>query len=272
MASYTIEDIEVLRRKGGMSYREAVALLDYHNGNLAQALIDLEKSGRLKEEMKMEGINSSRINKAGGKHIEAKEKALNILQKLYRSRIKVHKGNTAILNFSVLFGGLCLLFAPHITIIGFVLSLILGYQFTFTKFDEDFAADNLEKIVKNAAQNAKTTVTNAVQSLKGEQKTNASQKTERTEASVKNATEIKKETAADSDEDPMVDLKKKTSEMEKTMDSFFETNQAGTGYHNAYTKAASDVPTIQIPIQAEANEGKVYIEDDQDGYSTVTVG
>ena len=32
MASYTIEDIELIRRKSGISYQEAVSLLDYHNG------------------------------------------------------------------------------------------------------------------------------------------------------------------------------------------------------------------------------------------------
>ena len=45
MASYTIEDIELLRKKSGMTYQEAVALLDYHDGNLARALIDLENEG-----------------------------------------------------------------------------------------------------------------------------------------------------------------------------------------------------------------------------------
>ena len=48
MEPYTIEDIELLRKKSGLSYQEAVALLDYHNGSLARAIIDLEKSGRLK--------------------------------------------------------------------------------------------------------------------------------------------------------------------------------------------------------------------------------
>ena len=50
MDAYTIEDVELLRRKGGMTYQEAVALLEYHNGDMARALIDLEKHGRLKEE------------------------------------------------------------------------------------------------------------------------------------------------------------------------------------------------------------------------------
>ena len=41
MEQYTIEDIEMLRSKSNLSYQEAVALLDYHNGSLARALIDL---------------------------------------------------------------------------------------------------------------------------------------------------------------------------------------------------------------------------------------
>ena len=56
------------------------------------------------------------------------------------------------------------------------------------------------------------------------------------------------------------------------MDSFFESNPAATTYHSAYSAAASEVPTIQIPVQAETKEGKVEINDDQDGFSSVTVG
>ena len=56
------------------------------------------------------------------------------------------------------------------------------------------------------------------------------------------------------------------------MDSFFESNPAATSYHSAYSAAASCVPTLQIPVQAETRDGEVSEEDDQDGYSTVTIG
>ena len=58
MAAYTIEDIELIRRKSGISYQEAVALLDYHNGNVARALVDLERNGRLKENISQEAPKS----------------------------------------------------------------------------------------------------------------------------------------------------------------------------------------------------------------------
>ena len=126
MAAYTIEDVELLRRKGGMTYQEAVALLEYHDGNLARALIDLEKNGRLKDET---AANRSTAKTAASgsaqKHAEVKEKALNLLQKLYRCRAKVHKGNVTVVNLSVLYAGACLLFAPHITIAGIIIAMIL---------------------------------------------------------------------------------------------------------------------------------------------------
>ena len=49
MAAYSMEDIELIRRKSGITYEEAVSMLDYHNGDVARVLIDLEKNGRLHE-------------------------------------------------------------------------------------------------------------------------------------------------------------------------------------------------------------------------------
>ena len=259
MASYTIEDIEMLRKKSGMTYQEAVSLLDYHDGNLARALIDLEKSGRLKEDIKMENVSRTNMGTTQSRHSETKEKALNILQKLYRCRVKVQKGKTPIVNFSVLFGALC---------------LILGYQFSFTKLDEDFASDSLEKMVKNAAQNAKNSVSSAVQSFADEKKAAGVQGTiDKAKEQVKNAAaEVKEKVNPKTDDDPAAALKKQTKEIEETMDSFFESNPAATTYHSAYSAAASEVPTIQIPVQTETKEGRVEINDDHDGFSSVTVG
>ena len=157
MAAYTIEDVELLRRKGGMTYQEAVALLEYHDGNLARALIDLEKNGRLKDET---AANRSTAKTAASgsaqKHAEVKEKALNLLQKLYRCRAKVHKGNVTVVNLSVLYAGACLLFAPHITIAGIIIAMILGYRFSFSQMDENFATVDLKKPVKTAEKAAET--------------------------------------------------------------------------------------------------------------------
>ena len=280
MEPYTIEDIELLRQKSGLSYQEAVAMLDYHNGSVARALIDLEKHGRLK--------NTDDEQKEGTKHMEGtvkkgetKEKALNLLQKLYRCRVKIRKGDTNVFNVSVLFAGLCLLLAPHMTIAGVIISMILGYQFSFTKMDPDFETESLEKMVKNAAQNAKSSVSSVVQSISNETKELQKKGNPKPEMNINTDKAEKKHEKREPEEmkenkerfeDQVQDLKKQAKELEETMDSFFESNPAATSYHSAYSAAASSVPTIQVPVQAETRDGEVTTEDDQDGYSSVTIG
>lgn len=268
MEQYTIEDIELLRKKSGMSYQEAVALLDYHNGSLARALIDLEKNGRLKDEDQQKaGKGTMETSKKG----ETKEKALNFLQKIYRSRVKIRKGDTNVINLSVLFAVLCLLFAPHMTIAGVIVSMILGYQFSFSRNDPDFASENLEKMVRSAAQNAKSSVNSVVQSISTETKElqkKAAQKEPKQEAApVENVRKTE-----DNAEKAVENIRQQAKELEETMDSFFESNPAATTYHNAYSAAASNVPTLQIPVQAETKEGELRVDEDNDGYSSVTIG
>lgn len=280
MEPYTIEDIELLRQKSGLSYQEAVALLDYHSGSLARALIDLEKHGKLKNEENTEKEGTRHMN-GNNKKGETKEKALNLLQKLYRSRVKIRKGDTNIFNVSVLFAGLCLLLAPHMTIAGIIVSMILGYQFSFTGMDPDFSSDSLEKMVKSAAQNAKSSVSSVVQTI-----TNESKELQK-KGNIKFELNLGKDSRKDPEKEPEKEPEKKqdefadqaknlrdqAKELEETMDSFFESNPAATSFHSAYSAAASSVPTIQVPVQTETRDGEVTTEEnDQDGYSSVTIG
>ncbi len=298
MEPYTIEDIELLRQKSGLSYQEAVALLDYHNGSVARALIDLEKHGRLKTEESTEKEGTKQLNQKNQetKKNETRTKALNILQKLYRSRVKIRKGETTILNVSVLIAILSLFLALPMTIVGIIASIILGYQFSFTGMDPDFASDSLEKMVRNAAQNAKSSVSSVVQTIAAEEKkkektvqepkkdqSTAKEPVKGPEKEPEKVQDLKIEVDSKQENDAPAkkedlfadaaqNLRDQTRELEETMDSFFESNPAATGFQSAYSAAASSVPTLQVPFQAETRDGDISTEDDQDGYSTVTIG
>ena len=278
MSAYTIEDIETIRKKSGISYQEAVALLDYHNGNLAMALVDLEKNGRLKGEDHM-SETASGTKTINNQKDSFRVKTLNLFQRLYRSRVRIQKGETPVINLSVLFCGFCALFAPYICIAGVIVSMILGYKFSFSKMDSDFRSDNLEKMVKNAAQNAKASVTSVVRTFTGESGKNGTAEkkspvlkadTAKKEESVKKE-EIMKTQMSDDGVNPAEELKKQAQEIEKTLDSFFESNPAATTFHSAYSASASSVPTIQVPVQVESKEGSVRMEDNEDGYHSVTI-
>lgn len=148
MAQYTIEDIEILRQKSGISYEEAVNLLDYHNGSLARALVDLEKNGRLHN--KKEPASSHKGVKG-------------VFNFLYRLRLKVKKEDVTVVNLSSLFLLLVLATAPHICVIGLIVSLVLGYRISIDRDSRDFAEDSFDKMLKNAKNNVQNTVNSFAQ-------------------------------------------------------------------------------------------------------------
>ena len=178
MAAYTIEDIELIRRKSGISYQEAVALLDYHNGNVARALVDLERNGRIKD-----GAEGTR--KKNHVHMEAnveinKSSVMNAIHKCYRARLKVLREETVILNVSALFAGLSLLISPYLVILAVIICMILGYKFSFIKHDHAFDGENLGQTVRNAAENMKESVSDFAGSKKSDEPASDPADSERT--------------------------------------------------------------------------------------------
>ena len=94
-----------------------------------------------------------------------KEKAKNFLQRMYHLRVKVDRKGTPIVNVSSIFGLACLLFAPHMTLVGVVASLILGYQIHFENEEDDA---EIQEQIRVAAQNMKNGVVNAAKSIQQE--------------------------------------------------------------------------------------------------------
>lgn len=145
MAKYTIQDIDIIRRKSGLSYNEAVSLLKYHNGSLTQALLDLEKNGKILEHEARTSASS-------------KQKHKNIFYILYRLRLKIRKENIVILNLSALFLIFALLFAPWVVIVGVLFALVMGYHIRIDRQSKEFEDVSFEDSIKHAGENLKHTV------------------------------------------------------------------------------------------------------------------
>lgn len=234
MERYTIEDIELIRRKSGISYQEAVALLDYHNGNVARALVDLERNGRIKPE------GAQRASEKAHSH---KSNFSDFLTRLYQCRLKIRKGNITIANLSLLFSGVALIISPHLVILGAILCLILGYHITFVKRDKDFAAENLERMVKNAAQNVKSSVGDIARGFSDAI------------------------TPDDKDQKP-AEPTQEPPQAAQGKRSFYQSNPAATSAPVDYTGRA---PVLQVPVQVESQDGKVEYSQDQEGYGNATI-
>ncbi|MBQ7304975.1 MAG: hypothetical protein IJW85_02105, partial [Clostridia bacterium] len=131
-----------------------------------------------------------------------------------------------------------------LVLIAAIAILVLGYKVSFNKKDADFAAANLEKMVRNAAENVKSTVSDFAKGFE-DNKTD------------KAAEEAKQE------------INEAAEDIAKGVDrSFYQSNPAATTYYTAYTGSA---PTIQVPVQVETQEGSVNVQDDSEGFTNATI-
>jgi len=243
MAAYTIEDIELIRRKSGISYQEAVSLLDYHNGNVARALVDLERNGRIKPDQETRRASASASGSNASGHIYNDKGAassktsnkgffLDLVTKLYRARIKVNKDETPVINLSALFSLVGLVVAPHIIIIGVIAALVLGYKFSFTKSDRAFEGENLERMVRSAADNVKSSVSDFTRGFQNG---------------------VNGENTQSAAAQPSDDR------------SYYAARPTATASYRA------DVPTINVPVQVESSDGSVTVEGDHEGFTSATI-
>ncbi len=112
---YTLDDVETLRAKTGVSYEEAVDLLDKYDGDMTRSLIELEKRGRLDD-------RSIKINMNGN--------AADLVQKWWRkgcdTRLMVERDGETLINLSALFMILALLLGWKLVVASAILALALG--------------------------------------------------------------------------------------------------------------------------------------------------
>ncbi len=76
---------------------------------------------------------------------------------LYRTRVKVNKDATPIVNLSLIFSLLALLSAPWLVVVGAIVAVMMGYQFKVEKNAQGFS-DSFDGVVKTAAGNVKSVV------------------------------------------------------------------------------------------------------------------
>lgn len=93
--------------------------------------------------------------------MENQNKTNHIFSFLYRTRIKVNKGETPILNLSLIFSILAVCSAPWLAVIGLVVALMMGYRFSIEKNAAAFNG-SFQDVVKDAAANVKATVDSVV--------------------------------------------------------------------------------------------------------------
>ena len=179
----------------------------------------------------------------------------NFLQKMFRFRVKVDRKGEPIVNVSSIFGLACLIFAPHMTIVGVVAALLLGYQI---HFEAEGDTGDFEERIRKAAQNVKSGAMTAVQSIQTEinkarsQNASAQQSrptAEQVQAAQRKAEEIvqKASETAPSNEELLQDLQ--AHAQAETV-----SNPAATTFHSAYAASVGSVPVLKVDETPETPE------------------
>ncbi len=258
MSSYAIEDIEYIRARSGISYEEAVSLLDYHNGDVVQALVDLERKGKVGNGSAEKQNRSTGTAKTGS--TEKKEsfgaKAMNVIHWLYRTRLKVRKGDTVIANLSVLFALLAvLLFSPHLAVLSAILCLLLGYHISIDTKDSAFVREDLGRMVRNAAGNVRESVGSIARDINQA----ISRENGKPEA------EPAKKVGTDDAEPRKAESATAAEQVSRSFGKGAATFVRDPGHTGA------DVPVMQIPVKVDSADGSVTYHEDDNGFSQVTV-
>ena len=100
-------------------------------------------------------LNALSVADAFSLHINAN--ASNWFSVLYRTRIRVNKGETPIVNLSLLFCILAVLSAPWLAAAGVIAAILMGYQFSIQKNAPGCIAHDLVKVAAEA-RNVKSAV------------------------------------------------------------------------------------------------------------------
>ncbi|NMA48715.1 MAG: DUF4342 domain-containing protein [Tissierellia bacterium] len=177
----TLEQVEKLRQYASISYEEAKAALEETNGDILEAIVNLEKQNKINGPKEGGYYNSSAKNeesqenstketykaehskKEGSSFRELTGKFFkwcgNILNKGNRNILEVVKGNQKVMSVPVTVLAVLMIFTFWITIPLLVVGLFFGYRYKV--IGPDLGKDNVNRAmdsVADAAENIKREV------------------------------------------------------------------------------------------------------------------
>ena len=182
-------------------------------------------------------------------------KFTDILRKLYRFRVRIDRQGKPVLNVSSIFAGICLLFAPRLSIACVVVALVMGYQLHFETEEEDAG---LEEKIRKAAQNVKNGAANAVKSVQEEiRRARNEHSTTPAPAEESPKQEAAAEPAAQPAEEPTAPAGPTNDELLEELTARtaeIESNPAATTFHNSFTASSGSVPVLLVDYTPEEPE------------------
>ena len=172
-----MEKVEALRNKAGVTYEEAKAALEANNWDVLDAMIALEKEGKVKQtsSSKAEVLTGDVVTENGQKSSSEpkRRKFMNwikdILRKANRNAFEISKDGKIILTVPVLVFVIVLLFAFHIVIPLMIIGLFFSIKYHFSGPD----VHSVDVDINAAMDSASRTAENLKNEFTSKEKTEA---------------------------------------------------------------------------------------------------
>jgi hypothetical protein len=133
-----IEQVDLLKKRANISYKEAKETLEMFNGDIVEALAYFEEQNKIKPEI---SITSSSFFK----------KVKNIIKKSNKIRFIISKNNKTLINVPISIAMIVTIVGVHFVIPAIILALITGCKIKFEKDSgEGYAINNNIDKVSNA--------------------------------------------------------------------------------------------------------------------------
>lgn len=135
--SVTLEKIDELRKRTNCSYEEAKILLEKHNGDIVEAIVEFEKNNRTR----------SRHNHRHDPESNFGTRLKGWVDKGFKTKFVMEKSGETIINIPVNILILAALFFNWVLFAALVISLFLGFKFSIRKPSGDII--DINKMVNN---------------------------------------------------------------------------------------------------------------------------
>jgi len=151
----TLEKIDTIRERTGVSYKEAKEALQACNGEVVDALVYLEQAQK-------EGKWTETITVAGS---EVVDKVKDLIRKGNIAKIRIKKDDKVLLDIPVTAGAIGTLLAPQLAAIGTVVALISKCTLEIERANKETV--NLNKMMGQKAEHAMEIVEDLAEDAKG---------------------------------------------------------------------------------------------------------
>jgi DNA-binding Lrp family transcriptional regulator len=112
----TLEKIDVIRERTGVTYKQAKEALDRNNGDVVEAIIELEEGTKAKQ-----GKWTETVNVAGSEVID---RIKELVKQGNVTKVRIKKDDSVILDIPVTAGAIGTLLAPQLAAIGAVVAVL----------------------------------------------------------------------------------------------------------------------------------------------------